>query len=95
MTVDRSLRNGRTLIAGKDEFAMSTARYTLQTARRHAAATIPLSTFDHDMRDLLGVEQCDACRFFAPSRRMAVTTGTDAPRLLCPTCARRKGARMD
>lgn len=93
MTGSRPLRNGRTLIAGKDEFAMST--YTLQTARRHAAATIPLSTFDHEMRDLLGVEQCDACRFFAPASRMTVTTGTDVPRLLCPTCARRKGVRMD
>lgn len=69
--------------------------YTLTAARNHARSTVPLSRFDHEMRDLLAVEQCDACRFFAPSRHMTVTTGADAPRLLCPTCARQKGARMD
>ena len=69
--------------------------YTLLAARRHARSQPPLSAFDHEMRDLLAVEQCDACKFFAPNRRMTVTTGSDAPRLLCPTCARQKGARMD
>jgi len=69
--------------------------YTLAAARSHARTAAPLSEFDHQMRDLLAVEQCDACKFFAPNRRMTVTAGSDAPRLLCPACARQKGERMD
>lgn len=69
--------------------------YSLHTARRHARTVLPLSAYDHEMRDLLAVEQCDDCKFFAPNRRMTVTTGSDVPRLLCPSCARRKGVRMD